>query len=125
MRAAGLLGIVAATSALAQASSTSGMMVSGERPSNAAEEFIAEPFNINVGAFVVASNIDGSLRGSAGGSGQDINFDRQFGTNADQTRYRIDALWRFKKRHHLPLMYFHNDITKTRNTHRDIPRGEY
>ena len=123
--AAALLMTSAATSAVAQASSASGMKVTAERPSTPAVEFINEPFNINLGAFVVASKIDGSLRGNAAGAGQDIDFGRDFGTDADQTRYRLDGLWRINKRHFVRLMYFNNDITKTRKIDRDIAWGDY
>lgn len=90
-----------------------------------AEELLSDRFNLDLGTFVVASNLNGSLRGTANTSDQNVNFDKQFGTDADQTRWRADFLWRITQRQHLRFMYFDNDIHKTRTIDRNLEWGDY
>jgi hypothetical protein len=90
-----------------------------------AEELLRDRFTVDLGTYVVASNLNGSLRGTANTSDQNLNFDKQFGTNADQTRWRIDVLWRITQRQHLRFMYFDNDIRRTRTIDQDLAWGDY
>jgi hypothetical protein len=90
-----------------------------------AEELLKDRFTVDLGTYVVASNLNGSLSGTANTSDQNINFDKQFGTNADQTRWRVDLLWRITQRQHLRFMYFDNDIRRTRTIDQDLPWGDY
>jgi hypothetical protein len=90
-----------------------------------AEELLKDRFTVDLGTFVVASNLNGSLRGTANTSDQNVNFDKQFGTNADQTRWRVDVLWRITARQHLRFMYFDNDIRRTRTIDQDLAWGDY
>src|SRR6516164_8688484 len=90
-----------------------------------AEELLKARFNVDLGTFVVASNLNGSLRGTANTTDQNVNFDKQFGTDADQTRWRVDILWRITQRQHLRFMYFDNDIRRTRAIDQNLEWGDY
>jgi hypothetical protein len=90
-----------------------------------AEQLLKDRFNVDVGTFLVASNLNGSLRGTANTSNQNLNFDQEFGTDADQTRWRVDVLWRITRRQHLRFGYFDNDIQRTRVIDRNIEWGDY
>jgi len=90
-----------------------------------AEDLLKDRFNVDLGTFVVGSDLNGSLRGSANTNNQNIDFNKQFGTNADQTRWRADVLWRITQRQHLRFMYFDNDIKRTRTIDQDLAWGDY
>ena len=90
-----------------------------------AEDLLKDRFNVDLGTFVVGSDLNGSLRGSANTNNQNIDFNKQFGTNADQTRWRADVLWRITPRQHLRFMYFDNDIKRTRTIDQDLAWGDY
>jgi hypothetical protein len=90
-----------------------------------ARELLNDRFNVDLGTYVVASDLNGSLRGTANTSDQNINFDKQFGTNADQTRWRVDVLWRITQRQQLRFMYFNNDIRRTRTIDGSLEWGDY
>ena len=95
------------------------------RADSPAEELLNDRFVVDFGTFVVASNLNGSLRGAANTSDQNVNFDKQFGTNADQTRWRLGLLWRITERQRLRFMYFNNDIKRTRTIDGNIDWGDY
>jgi hypothetical protein len=90
-----------------------------------AEELLHDRFNLDFGTFVVASNLNGGLNGTANTTDQKINFDKEFGTDADQTRWRVDLLWRITERQHLRFMYFDNHIQHTRAADRNLEWGDY
>jgi hypothetical protein len=90
-----------------------------------AEELLHDRFNVDLGTFVVASNLNGSLTGTANTTDQSVNFDKQFGTDADQTRWRLEFLWRITQRQQLRFMYFDNDIRHTRTIDRNLEWGDY
>jgi hypothetical protein len=95
------------------------------RADSPAEELLKNRFNVDLGTFVVASNLNGSLRGTANTTDQNVNFDKQFGTNADQTRWRAAVLWRITQRQHLRFGYFNNDIRRTRPIDQNLEWGDY
>ena len=90
-----------------------------------AEDLLKDRFNVDLGTFVVGSDLNGSLRGSANTNNQNIDFNKQFGTNADQTRWRADVLWRITQRQHLRFMYFDNNISRTRPIDQNLAWGDY
>jgi hypothetical protein len=90
-----------------------------------AEDLLKDRFNVDVGTFVVASDLNGSLRGTANTNNENLDFNKQFGTNADQTRWRADVLWRITPRQHLRFMFFDNDIKRTRTIDQNIEWGDY
>jgi hypothetical protein len=89
------------------------------------EDLLSDRWVIALGGFFVRSKINGGLRGTANTTDQNINFDEQFGLNADQTRTRGDVLWRFSPKHHLRFSYFDNDIKNTRPVDSDLAWGDY
>jgi len=93
--------------------------------SSPTEGLLKDRFVISFGGFAVTSNINGSLAGSANTTDQKIDFDKEFGTDAEQTRLRADALWRITPRHHLRFSYFTNDVRRTRTIDRDLAWGDY
>jgi len=121
--AASLIATLASTSMNAQTSSATDVRATGE--SSPSERLLNDRFVVTVGAFVVTSDINGSLSGSANTSDQNLNFDKQFGTDADQTRLRVDLLWRITPRQHLRFSYFNDDVQRTRNIDQDLAWGDY
>jgi hypothetical protein len=89
------------------------------------EGLLNDRFVIAVGAFVVTSNINGSLLGSANTSEQSIDFDKQFGTDAHQTRWRGELLWRITPTQHVRFSYFDNAVGRTRSIDQDLSWGDY
>jgi len=89
------------------------------------QSVLNDRFVVSFGAFAVTSNINGSLAGSANTTDQKIDFDKEFGTDAEQTRLRADALWRITARQHLRFSYFNNDVRRTRTIDRDLAWGDY
>jgi len=121
--AASLAAALMSTSINAQTSSAAAANTTAENlPS---ENLLNSRFIITVGAFLVSSNINGSLSGSANTSGQRLDFDRVFGTDAEQTRWLADVLWRITPRQYLRLSYFDNDVQRTRTLDKDLPWGDY
>jgi hypothetical protein len=90
-----------------------------------AEQLLQDRFAVDIGTYLVSSNLNAGLKGTANTTGQQINFDQAFGTNAEQTRWRLDALWRITERQHLRFMYFDNDIRHTRTIDRNLEWGDY
>jgi hypothetical protein len=90
-----------------------------------AEELLNDRFVFSLGGFVVSSSLNGSLQGSANTSDQNVNFDKQFGTDADQTRWRGEALWRITPTQHVRFSYFSNDVHGTRALDKDLAWGDY
>jgi len=119
-----LIAVLAPTASHAQTSSdAAGAYTSGV--GSPSERLLNDRFMLTVGAFVVTSKINGSLSGSANTSEQNIDFDKQFGTDADQTRWRADMLWRITPRQHLRFSYFDDDVQRTRAIDQDLTWGDY
>lgn len=95
------------------------------RAGSPTEDLLTDRFVIFVGGFAVTSNINGRLLGSANTSDQSINFDKQFGTDADQTRWRGEVLWRITPTQHVRFSYFDDDVRRTRSIDQDLPWGDY
>lgn len=107
-----LVAVIAATTAFAQSS--------GATPS---EQLLIDRFNVELGAFVITSNVNGNLRGNVQQQ-TGIDFSHDFGTDADQTRWRANLLWRITSRQGLRFSYFDNDVTKTRTITRNLTWGD-
>jgi hypothetical protein len=95
------------------------------RADSPAEGQLNDRFVISVGGFVLTSSINGSLLGTANTSEQSIDFDKQFGTDADQTRWRGEVLWRITPTQHVRFGYFNSDVALTRSIDKDLPWGDY
>lgn len=116
-----VLAALAASAALAQTSS--GAATSS--PLTPTEQLLVDPFVFDVGGFIITSNVDGSLSGNANRDNQNLDFDKTFGTNGDQTRVRADFLWRITERQSVSFSYFNDSITRTKTLDQDIPWGDY
>jgi hypothetical protein len=73
----------------------------------------------------VSSKINGSRSGDANTNGENTDFDKRFGTDADQTRLRTEVLWRITPRQHLRFSYFNNAVQGTRAIDQDLAWGDY
>jgi hypothetical protein len=89
-----------------------------------AQGLLQDRFNVNLGGFVVGTDLTAHLNGSST-TNPDIDFEQTFGNASDATRVRADALWRFTPNHHLRFLYFNNTTTSTRVLDRDIAWGDY
>lgn len=118
---AGAVAALAASAAPAQ-TSTAVAATSSLTPT---EQLLVDRFVLDLGVFIVNSNIDGSLSGSANPDNQHLDFDKAFGTNADQTRVRADFLWRITARQAVRFSYFNDNVTRTRGLAQDIPWGDH
>jgi hypothetical protein len=121
--AASVLTIAVDTLPLAQASSAAEMPSNGANSST--ENLLNDRFVVSLGGFVVSSKINGSLSGTANTSGENTDFDKRFGTDADQTRLRVEVLWRITPRQHLRFSYFNNAVQGTRAIDQDLAWGDY
>ena len=115
---AGVVAMIAATSGVAQ---SSGVMSTGT--ATPTEQLLTSRFDVDLGAYVVSSKINGSLRGTIQNE-TGIDFSQVFGTDANQTRFRAGALWRITQRQGLRFSYFDNDVTHTRNITQEITWGD-
>jgi hypothetical protein len=108
-----LVAAAAAASAVAQTSQP-GVIFTGA--ASATERLLDDHWVLDLGGFIVQSNVKANLNGSAMGdqNTQEIDFDKTFGTNASSTRVRADLLWRITPTQHVRFMYFTNDVTHTR-----------
>jgi hypothetical protein len=82
-----------------------------------------DTFNISLGTFLLSTNTTVKVDGTAGQQGSDVNLGRDLGFS-DSNRFRVDATWRFFKRHKLRFMYFSNDTHADRSISRDITIGD-
>jgi hypothetical protein len=89
------------------------------------EQLLVDPFVLDLGGFIVSSNINGSLSGNANTENRNLNFDQTFGTNADTTRVRADFLWRITARQAVRFSYFNDSVSGTRGLDQDVPWGDY
>ena len=123
LMAASLIAALASTSINAQTGSSAEVFTTAE--GSPSEKLLNDRFIVTVGAFVVTSGINGSLSGRANTSNQNINFDKRFGTDADQTRSRADVLWRITPRQQVRFSYFTNDVQRTRTIDQNLAWGDY
>ena len=86
------------------------------------EKLLVNPYTIDLGTYLVSSQINGNLRGNAGD--QNVDFSHDFGTDATQTRVRLGFLWRITPTQGVRFNYFNNDVSKTRQLTQDIEWGD-
>jgi hypothetical protein len=121
--AASLIAVLASPSISAQTSSAAAAYTGHE--DTPSEDLLNDRFVITIGAFIVTSNVNGSLSGSANTSDQKVDFDKEFGTDTDQTRWRADVLWRITPRQQVRFSYFNDDVQRTRPIDQDLAWGDY
>lgn len=121
--AASCIGALGSAASYAQTGSAA--EVQAPATASPSEKLLNDRFVFTFGGFVVISNINGSLSGSANTSDQNIDFDKRFGTDADQTRLRAEVLWRITPRQHLRFSYFNNDVQHTQPIVQQFAWGDY
>ena len=89
-----------------------------------AQALISDKFVFNLGAFVLQTDLKGSLNGQSA-QNPEVDFDESFGRGNDATRIRADALWRITPAHHLRFMYFNNSNDRTKTLTEVIKWGDY
>jgi hypothetical protein len=78
-----------------------------------------EPFHLSLGTFLVNSDTEVQVDGKLG-TGTPIDWEKTFGDEGDQTRFRLDGSWRFAKRHKLRAMIFNTSRSDSREFEQDI-----
>jgi hypothetical protein len=78
---------------------------------------------VSLGAFLNKSDLKIRLDGSVGDTGTEVDWGKTFGDN-EQTRFRLDGLWRITDRHHMRLMFTDYTHKKTRTLGEDIQWGD-
>lgn len=93
-------------------------------PARADDAPLTNRLIVDMGWFFLSTDtrirVDGETAQSIG---TDIDFDETFGVD-DTDRFRVDALWRFGKRHAVHAMYFENNRSGTRALSRDVQFGD-
>jgi len=95
------------------------------RADSPAQDLLNNRFTFALGGFLVTSDIRGSLLGSANTNDQQIDFDKQFGIDTEQTRWRGELLWRISPTQHVRFSYFDNDVRGKRILNQDLAWGDY
>lgn len=81
-----------------------------------------DTWELSLGMYVVEANTDVTLDGKAGEQGTKVDWNQEFG-GGSQTRFRVDAQWRFAERHKLKAMWFSSSRSKNSEIDRDISWG--
>jgi hypothetical protein len=88
-----------------------------------ADESARDPLNnhvsLDLGSFVLTTDTQISVDGTAGQRGTDINLEHDLGLK-NKTSFRLDGYWRFAKKHKLRVMYFEQNRNATRTISKDI-----
>ncbi len=80
---------------------------------------LADPFQLTLGTFLVNTDTEVRVDGELA-PGTPIDFDKSFGDEGDQTRFRLDGSWRFAKRHKVRAMIFSTSRSNSREFDQDI-----
>jgi hypothetical protein len=90
-------------------------------PAAQAEEFnlIQQKGQVSLGTFFNGNDIKISVDGEAGEQGTTVDWGNTFG-RGEETRFRLDGLWRFNDRHHMRFMYTDFSLTNEKTASRDI-----
>lgn len=95
-------------------------------PSNAfAQSLLDDQFNLNIGTFIVGTDVKGSLNGQANRINEEVNLSKDFGLDGDAARVRLDGLWRITPKHRLRFLYFDDQSEGTRTLDETINWGDY
>ena len=80
---------------------------------------LENPFLLTLGTFLVNTDTEVRVDGKLA-PGTPIDFDKSFGDEGDQTRFRLDGSWRFAKRHKVRAMIFSTSRSNSREFDQDI-----
>jgi len=84
---------------------------------------LSNRFQVAAGTFVLETDTDIQLNGDSG-EGSAIDWERDLGDDGDETRFRIDAYWRFADRHKLRALWFNNSTDRSRTLDEEIVWGD-
>ena len=76
----------------------------------------------SLGTFINGSSLKIRLDGEAGEAGTEVDWNNTFGDD-DETRFRLDGLWRFADRHYLRFLFTDYSRRKTAAFDEDIEWG--
>ncbi len=93
------------------------------RAGEAGRGLLNDRFTAVLGTFVVGTNTKLRVDGSAGETGTEVNLERELGFK-DANRFRVDATWRFLKRHKVRGLYFSTAREHSATLDRDITVGD-
>ncbi|MBS0579285.1 MAG: hypothetical protein JSR36_08495 [Proteobacteria bacterium] len=82
-----------------------------------------DTIDVSLGTFLLSTDTRVTLNGTTGDLGTDVNLGRDLGIH-DANRFRVDATWRFFKRHKLRAMYFSNNQRADKSIDRDLTIGD-
>jgi len=116
-----LVGCLVANALLAEPAKASNDPVLVEGTS---DTYLTDQFSVSLGTYVVGSKLKATLDGNAANSNEPVDFSHDFGMDKDATRFRFDALWRINDKHHVRLVYFNNNVTRTRTLDKDLSWGD-
>lgn len=94
--------------------------VSSDAP---AQQVLQETLQLDVGLFVLGTQTKASLNGQ-GTNNPEYDFNRIFGTGYDNSRFRLDGIWRISERNHVQFMYFTNGVSRTKTLDQQIEWGD-
>ncbi|MCU0976504.1 MAG: hypothetical protein MUC71_09380 [Steroidobacteraceae bacterium] len=77
---------------------------------------------VALGTFINGSKLKIRLDGESGETGSEVDWDNTFGDD-DETRFRLDGLWRFAERHYLRFLYTDYSRSKTATFDEDVEWG--
>lgn len=80
---------------------------------------LVDPFQVSLGTFLVNSDTEVQVDGKLN-TGTPIDWDKTFGDEGDQTRFRLDGSWHFAERHKVRAMIFSTGRTDSREFDREI-----
>jgi hypothetical protein len=93
-------------------------------PPSGGQALLDNSWVMNLGAFIVNSDLTASLNGQSV-TNPDVDFDQRFGRGSDATRVRGDVLWRITPTQHMRFMYFNNSTTRSRVQDDPLKWGDY
>ena len=78
---------------------------------------------VSLGTFLLSTDTKVTVNGTAGQQGSEVDLGRDLGFK-DANRFRVDATWRFFKRHKLRAMYFSTNQHRDKSIDRDLTIGD-
>lgn len=98
-------------------------LLAATAPAGAQDDpMLGEGFTVSLGSFAMDTTTMFRVDGTSG-SGDEVSLEEDLGLT-DQTRFRIDATWRFAENHKLRMLWFNNDRSATRVLTQDITVGD-
>jgi hypothetical protein len=92
-------------------------------PAESDGSLLNDRFTVSLGTFLLSTKTEVELNGSAGSAGTVVDLNKDLGFR-DADRFRVDADWRFAKRHKVRALYFSTNQSSTRTLDRDLTVGD-